>query len=354
MNKIDYLKLNNKEENTILSPYSLMIALSMLYEGATGETKEELDRLLSDEDIYKYANIQDVLCIFNKIYVDKSISNSISQDFLDNLNTKYNAELEVDALDVDVINSYVEKKTFGQIKNILDKINGNLLLINTIAVDMQWENEVSPTKVNKGIFNDNIEASYIYGFQGYNSSYYEDDYTIALGLNLKKYFDQFDCVLIQPKNISLTEYINGINDDNIYHILNNLQPLKDDPREIHISVPKFSFEYSLNAMDSLRQMGFKTIDSPNLQKIINDRCDLNVIHKSKIDFSEKGLKAASATIMEMLCGCAFPVEREKLYININKPFIFAVRDKATNTIFFMGTVYKPVLWRDDSVNYQWK
>ena len=354
MNKIDYLKINNKEENTVLSPYSLLIALSMLYEGATGETKEELDRLLNDEDIYKYANIQDILCIFNKIYVDKNISNLISRDFLDNLNTKYNAELEVDNLDVNKINKYVEEKTFGQIKDILKQINGNLLLINTIAVDMQWENEVGPDKVHKGIFNDNIEASYIYGFQGYNSSYYEDDYAVALGLNLKKYFDQFDCVLIQPKNNSLTEYINSINDDNIYHILGNLQSLKDDPREIHISVPKFSFEYNLDAVNSLKQMGFKTVDSPSLQKIINDRCDLNVVHKSKIDFSEKGLKAASATIMEMRCGCALPVEREKLYININKPFIFVVRDKETNTIFFIGTVYNPTLWKDDSQNYQWK
>ena len=352
MNKINILKNNNNEENIVLSPYSLLIALSMLYEGADGDTKEELNRLLADEDIYKYANIQDILCIFNKVYIDNSIASKISEDFLNNLNNKYNAELEIGNLDVNVINKYVEDSTFGQIKNILDKINGNLLLINTIAIDMEWESEISPTSVNLGMFNDNIEASYIYGFKGYNSSYYEDNNVISLGLNLKKYFDQFDCILIQPKNVTLKEYIDNIDDNDIYNIINNLQSLKFDKREVHISVPKFSFEYSLNAMQNLSQMGFKTIYNPNLRRIVNDKFNLNVVHKSKIDFSEKGLKAASATIMDLKCGCALPVEREKLYININKPFIFVVRDKETNTIFFIGTVYKPVLWEDDKKDYQ--
>ena len=41
-------------------------------------------------------------------------------------------------------------------------------------------------------------------------------------------------------------------------------------------------------------------------------------------------------------------------LSIHKPFIFVLREKNSNTILFLGTVYKPTLWKDDKDNYRYK
>ena len=85
---------------------------------------------------------------------------------------------------------------------------------------------------------------------------------------------------------------------------------------------------------------------------IND--GMKIHHKSNIDFSEKGLKAASATVVELLCGAAFIDSKQILDIVIDRPFMFVLREKNSNTILFLGTVYNPTLWEDDKDNYQYK
>lgn len=351
MNKTNLLKNDNKKENAIFSPYSLLVALSMLNEGASGHTREELNNILEHEEVKKIESIKDAISIFNKIYIKESINSIINDDYKKTIIDKYNADIELNSLKkVSVINKYIEKSTFGQIKNMLDEINGNMLLINTIAVDMDWPFEIRGDAVSKGIFN-NIEASYIYGFNKHMSSLYKDEEVTALGLNLKEYGDsQYECILIQPEKIDLDSFIDRINDDSLNSIMNNLKPLYDDQRTIKIAVPKFSFSYAFDANTAFSKQGLDLLH-PDLSGITKISDEMNIIHKANIDFSEKGLKAAAATVVELLCGAA--LIKDVLYITINKPFIFVIREKTKGTILFMGKVYKPVLWKDDEKNYSY-
>ena len=57
MKKIELLKNCNNKENVVFSPYSLLIALSMLSKGANNHTKEELNNIIDNESIYKIDNI---------------------------------------------------------------------------------------------------------------------------------------------------------------------------------------------------------------------------------------------------------------------------------------------------------
>ena len=50
---------------------------------------------------------------------------------------------------------------------------------------------------------------------------------------------------------------------------------------------------------------------------------------------------------------AFEEERP-IEININKPFMYIIRDKETNEIWFVGTVYKPNLWENDKADYEYR
>ena len=93
-------------------------------------------------------------------------------------------------------------------------------------------------------------------------------------------------------------------------------------------------------------------------KIVSNK-DLSIhdiLHKSNIDFSEKGIKAAAVTVIYMQDGAIAgePDPEKPIIIYINKPFIYLIRDKKTQEIWFMGTVYTPNKWINDMKDYQYK
>ena len=352
MNKIEILKLNNEKENKIYSPYSLLIALYMLYEGADGHTKDELDNILKNEEITELDNIENVLSILNRMYIKDNDNILINESYKSVIKDKYNADVVLDPLDsVDIINNFIEENTFGQIKNMLREIYGNLFLINTLAVDMEWPYQISGDNVDEGTF-ENVIASYVYGFSKNYASYYKDDEVTSVGLELKQYdSNRYECVLIQPDSIELNDYINNMDDNKLNNILNNLIELKDDSRTVNIAIPKFSFSYELDANKTFSSLGLN-LTAPDLKNITDITDSMKIHHKSNIDFSENGLKAASATVVEILEGAAFIDPEQTLDIVINRPFMFVLREKNSNTILFLGTVYNPTLWEDDEDNYQ--
>ena len=321
MDKMNILKLNNEIKNKIYSPYSLLVALYMLYEGADGHTKEELDNILKNEKITKLDNIGNVLSILNRMYIKDTDNRLINEGYKIIIKDKYNADVVLDPLDgVDVINNYIEESTFGQIRNMLREIYGNLFLINTLAVDMEWPYQIRGDEVGEGLF-ENLIVSYVYGFSKYNASYYKDDEVTSVGLELKQYDNnRYECVLIQPDSIELNDYINNMDDNKLNNILSNLAELEDDPRTINICIPKFSFSYELDADKVFSSLGLD-LTNPDLKNIADINDEMKILHKSNIDFSEKGLKAASATIVEIRCRAVFRDPEKILDIVIHKPFI---------------------------------
>ena len=71
-------------------------------------------------------------------------------------------------------------------------------------------------------------------------------------------------------------------------------------------------------------------------------------HKTTIEFSNDGIKAAAATTEGGIgaAGCGFDyiykVPVENIDITFNKPYLFLVRDKDTGEVWFTGTVYEPI------------
>ena len=63
------LKLEASEENLVYSPLSIKYALSMLNEGASGTTKEEIDKLIGNLNLTKYNDIENVLSLANSIFI---------------------------------------------------------------------------------------------------------------------------------------------------------------------------------------------------------------------------------------------------------------------------------------------
>jgi len=363
-----FLKLENNEKNMIYSPLSIKYALKMLSEGASGNTKAQIDNLVGRLSLSKYENIDKVLSFANGVYIRDNYSKHVKENFRDTLVEKYNAEINYDSFEnANNVNNWIERKTLGIIKNMLpDELVQNpdceMMLINALAIDMAWDiqfdmndthgktfyladgSEIKATTLNLETKDDSI-------------SYYKDNNITALTMDLEKYEDtQLEFMAIMPQKTSLKEYAKTVTIDEITSITNILTSASKTKYGVDISIPKFSFDYDLKLKEDLKKIGVTDAFDEELADFSNmSNKKLYVsdaLHKADIDFTEKGVKAAAVTVISMLKATGIEQPKKPEEIKIDKPFLFLIRDKETNEIWFVGTVYEPNSWEEDRVDYQ--
>ena len=369
-----FLKLDEKKENFVYSPLSIKYALSMLNEGAGGNTKEELDKVLGDNTLTKYNNIDKVLSLANSIFIRDVYEDVVKESYTNTLKEKYNAEVFIDAFkSADKINKWIEDKTFGIIKNMLsDDIvtdpDVKVILVNALAIDMKWKYEFLNENTSKANFKVDEKVLDVAMMHMTVDSglldYVNEEDVKAVALPLREYEGvQLEFIAVMPENESLHDYVVADNfDENITTVLSKLG--SESGKDLSISIPKFDFEYKLSLVDNLLTLGVKDVFSfgtADLTKIADVREEgknlyvSEVLHKAKIEFSEAGIKAAAATVIIMKDSAAIEEQpREKININFDKPFMFIIRDKETKEVWFVGTVYEPLLWENVKGNYDYR
>ena len=362
------LKLETNKENLVYSPLSIKYALSMLNEGASGTTKEEIDALLKDLTLTKYEDIDKVLSLANSIFIRDTYKDSINQEYVNTLKDNYNAEVVYDEFkDASNVNEWIENKTFNIIKNMLrdeqvQNLDVKLLLINALAIDMEWldrfesENTTSRpfTKENK----EEINVAMMHKTSTTNEFYQDENYSV-LSMPFKSYNGtNLEFIAIMPTDQDLKEMLTS---DNMNNTISDLLSKLHTPvnQELSISIPRFDFEYKASLKNDLQQMGIKEAFSINADftKISNTRLHVDdVIHKANIKCSEKGVKAAAATVIIMKDNAMImdPDPKEIVYLNYNKPFMFIIRDTNTKEVWFTGTIYEPTLWEDVESDYNYE
>lgn len=366
---IQFLKLENQQQNMMYSPLSIKYALNMLNEGANGNTKTQIENVIKNLSLTKYNTIDEVLSLANSVYIRDTYAEYVKQDYKNKLTEKYNAEINYDAFrNATNINNWIENKTLGIIKNMLSdnmvqNPSAKMLLINALAIDMEWENsfDVSDTNGQDFYLNDNntMTATMMHKeADDEDVAYYKDKEITALTMDLKQYDDtQLQFVAIMPED-NLSEYINTFTMDEFNHIIENVTLASETKDGVEISIPKFSFEYDLQLKNDLIDLGITDAFDENLADFSNmTDADTGLyvydaLHKAKIDFTERGIKAAAVTVMLTYEAVAMMDDNKPEKIRIDKPFLYFIRDKKTNEIWFVGTVYEPNSWEDDKEEYR--
>ena len=198
--------------------------------------------------------------------------------------------------------------------------------------------------------------------------FYDDENVKVFSKDLKKYNGTtLQYIGIMPKNEELKDYVSNIDEKKINTIIDSLKEIKLDSfkdgvvTEINGYIPMFKFAYELKLMDDLKSMGVKDVFSSstaNLTKLTTDKSAYidSAMHKANIEFSNDGIKASAATSVggKGSANCSFDyqyeVPVEKIDLTFNKPYIFFIRDKDSQEVWFTGSVYEPVEW-SDSMNY---
>ncbi len=360
-----FLKIENNKKNMLYSPLSISYALKMLQEGASGNTYTQITSLIGNIELPIYKNVDKNLSLANGIFIRDSFFNGIKDEYKKTLTSKYNAEILKDAFNSAAnINKWIENKTLGLIKKALDDsaldINTEAVLVNALAIDMEWKEkfdtndtlgkifyladgrEMKATTMKKETSSDNV-------------SFFKGNDITVLSMDLKEYDgQQLEFMAIMPDG-NLDEYIKDFNKEKINDIDNNLKKASSTENGVNITIPKFKFEYDLGLKNDLQSLGIKDAFVEGIADFSNmSNSELYVsdaIHKANIDFSEEGIKAAAVTIFTVETKGMFEKE-ERVEINIDKPFLFLIRDKKSKTNWFVGSLYEPNSWEKDQKEYR--
>lgn len=352
------LESADESENIIISPLSISYALSMTLNGANGATRDAMLEALrvngiSPEEINgPYKDLTDALLsvdervkmsIANSVWTEKNFA--VKKSFIDILTNYYDAESKSfdisDPTAPDKINSWIEDKTNGLIKDMVDKLNDNtvMLLINAIYFKGKWKLQFDPDNTSEEPF-------------------YKPSGTQA-GVQMMKQKEDF--MVYDGEGFLLAEFPYGQGNFVMDIILPDaktgtaglLPSVTNDAfaswsdqlgeRETDVSIPRFKYDYKKTLKEILTDMGMGIAftdgaDFTNIAEtpplLIND-----VTHQAFIETNEEGTEAAAATIVDVGITSMPPPPLE---FNADHSFIYIIREIKTNSIIFMGRVADPL------------
>ena len=349
----------NADENIIISPLSVSIALGMTYNGANGETKEAMENTLelqgiSVEEInesYKIL-IDELTSVDPKVTMN--IPNSIwyrntfdvLQDFI-NINQNY-FYAKVSPLDfadpasVGIINNWVAENTNQKISEIIDNIDQAtvMFLINAVYFNGTWVYEFDEQNTQPETFYlaNGTTKQVDMMKQETNLNYFNNDMFKAVDLNYGS--GNFSMVILLPKeSYTPDDIIEQLNTENWTNWMNGFSE-----KNIQLSLPKFKLEYEKRLNDALVSLGMGIAFNPYIADFskINANHQLYidfVLHKTFIDVNEVGTEAAAVTIVAI--NLESVDEGDTYYFTVDRPFLFAIKERDTKAIVFLGKVMEP-------------
>ena len=340
------------ENNYIISPYSINVALNMLKDGTVGTTREEIDSVISD-----YSAVPG-LDSANSVFINPMYKNLVLKKYLSTIRKKYNGEI-FDSIDIKKINDWVSQKTNKMIPKMFDSsLNDDnlVVLINALAIDAKWKKKFECNYTSKESFKKNseeeIDVSMMHQTLKSGDAFYidtADELGIVLPYKkLSKNNLNLEFIGLLPKNDSIKDYVDSFTDSKIKNIFQNYKKISDD-NSVYLSLPMFKNDFEFDKIiSSLQELGMKKVFIPSdeLSSMLSchDCYVSDIVHKSSIDLSENGTKAAASTAVVINKNSigGYP---DGMEINFNRPFVYMIRDKNTGIIIFFGTVYEPKLWK---------
>ncbi|MCT4542384.1 MAG: serpin family protein [Vallitalea sp.] len=354
-----FKELNEENINVFISPASISMALSMLYNGSEGNTKKQIsDTLYYNNYDMKYINEQykNLMGRFSKIdNIDVIISNSmwinkhyeVNDDYINTVNSNYNSAVYNedfnDKKTVNKINDWIDISTNGLIKKMINKIEPNTImyLINAIYFNATWENAFKERATKKDNFNnsDGSISNVKMMNQKEGFTYYYDDEINAVRLPYKDGEVSMYAFVTKGEN-NINEFINDLSKNKLDDYFNSFKYYSN----VRVKIPKFKVEYGIKELkDVLINMGITDAFDPslaNFEQINRESYTTSVKHKAVIEVDEKGTEAAAATIIEENTKSCQSEEEFKPEFIADKPFFYIIRDDRTGTILFMGVVNK--------------
>jgi len=356
---------NDDASNIVVSPYSIHTAVSMLYHGTKGLTKTQLERALGfngiTEESVKTEN-RALLRSYRRRKLELNntkieIANSLFADDTFPVDTDYQTLLKefyltkvrtVDFADgknsVATINSWVKNKTQNLIEELLmpDSVDADtkMVLLNAIYFKANWLIPFDPLDTTKALFHKSVNESVETDFMTLDSELdigFLDKSNKVSVVGLPYEDDNYQMLLLIPEQQDDLEKLEKqIFDTDLKSISSNLINVRT-----LLTLPKFKVGYETSLKAAFKKMG--------AHQVFNERADLSpisnvtgllvqdILHKAQIEVNEEGSEAAAVTGIFV----GIRVSAKPAVINVDKPFMFVIHDKANNIPLFIGKIGDP-------------
>lgn len=345
-----------KNESVFISPLSVQLALAMTGNGASGETKAQMEKLLGgaipleelNEYLYSYVNSlgsadEYKVKIANSIWLrDDESRLQAEKDFLQKCCDYYSAEVfkaPFDSQTVKDMNSWVSDKTDGMIKEIIDKISSEsiMFLLNGVMFDAVWDEPYMNGAVSSGTFTSVSGEQRIVNMMPSGENIYLEDEN-ATGF-MKDYKDgkYAFAALLPDEKVNINDYVESLTGERISAILGNAKN-----EMVSVKIPQFTCEFDMSLKDVLSDMGIgiafdeTKADFSKMAKSSEGNIFIgDVFHKTFITVDERGTKAGAVTRVEVKDTAAATQVKE---VFLDRPFVYMIIDKTNNLPIFMGVL----------------
>ena len=332
-----------KGENVVVSPYSAGVALSMLAEGAEGETRAEFDNALNG-CIFKAEDLgnNDTITVksSNSVWVDNDFS--IRNSYVNLLEKDFDAFIDAlsfaDPATVKAINDWCAENTNGKIDEIIDRLDPSavMVLVNALYFNAPWEDEFSPSLTKEADFHGVTKNSKVQMMNRSARMNYAEYYGCQM-VELPYAGGRYSMIVILPPAGMDADAMMQYVGESIYDMAMGMF----QPRQVRFKMPKAKIETSLILNQALKNMGIKSAFTTAadfkgiaaMGPLVLDQ----VKQKCYIDISEKGTEAAAVTSAQIRLTSARP-EAEPVEMTVDRPYLFIITDKTNDNILFAGKI----------------
>ncbi len=333
--------LSDKDGNITVSPYSAGVALSMLMQGADGETKMELNNalkgcVLTNENIDQGKEI--VVKTANSVWVDDDFS--VRNSYVDRLAKEYDAQATslsfADPATVHAINNWCSEHTEGLIEGIVDKLTPQMkmVLANALYFKAEWMKTFNASMTRDAVFHGSKRDSDV-PFMSKKDSYMYAEYYGNQLIELPYAGGKYSMYILLPsKNLDLDDVLSYLNESSVKEVIGMM-----DIQQVSLKLPKFKLETEMSLVNTLQHMGVRSAFTSAADFSGISRGPLavsDILHKTVVDVDENGTEAAAVTAVMMALTSARPSQPKVM--EVNRPFIYMIADMEAGRILFSGRV----------------
>jgi serpin B len=359
----DLLKQIAREQtnhNIFISPFSVSSVLQMVANGAVGDTKAEMQRVLKttglppevlnaackelNQSLNSQTNV--ILNLANAIWFQEGIR--LKPGFVATNGRFFQAELApVDFKKPEsakIINDWADNSTHGKIKDVVqwpfDPLT-RVILANAIYFKGKWDRPFDKQATKDHAFNvlpGGTPKQVATMWQHGHFNYQQGDGFQAVRLpyaggHLQMY------LFLPDTNSSPTKLLADLNADTWR---DKILPKFQD-KEGTLALPRFKLDYDVTLNDPLKALGMRQAFSngADFSAMADEPLFVSEVkQKSFIEVNEEGTEAAAVTTVAMATNAAFRPEKPFEMI-VDRPFLFVIGDDSTKSILFMGVICDP-------------
>lgn len=343
--------------NLMLSPLSANVALTMLLNGCNTQTYGQIRDMLG----YQNLTLEEINATYKSLVSQLLVADSkvnialanavwykngfaVKPAYLETMGTSFDAE--IGGLDfnspsaLETINGWASNNTHGKIPKVLNEISPDavMFLMNALYFKGNWTYQFDKgmTADRPFYFDDGTSKQASSMSSEINVKFFSTTDYSAIEMPYGR--QNFSMIVILPAT-TLDDFTENFNGEDWSFLTNALDGVTYTSK-IEVTIPRFKFEYEKKLNEQLEAMGMNDAfiaELADLSNISDEQLFVNFVKQNTyVDVNEEGTEAAAVTTVGIDVTSAGPDP-----FTVNKPFVFAIRERTTNTLLFIGKVINP-------------